>query len=101
MSAIDRLLDFMSQQSVWTTPPTATFTVPQKIQNATEELRIIPGTPNGPMLEIVTSNGHGAELFKQRLNLAAVDDLIGKLIKMRDLMSQIKESPNDTDNKIG
>lgn len=92
MNTIDRLLDMMSGQSLWTTamPTWTTISTPQKIQNTTEELRILPDTPNGPMLEMVTQSAEGVELFKQRLNLAAVDDLIGKLIKMRDLMAVMK-----------
>jgi hypothetical protein len=60
--------------------------------DATEELRIIPDTLNGPMLEIAQKNVHGVVLFSLRYNLTAVDELIGKLIKMRDHMDQMKNA---------
>lgn len=103
MSAIDKLLDFINQQSLRTTTmPTAAQVVmmPTKVDGFIEEMRIIPDTPNGPMLEIVTKSKDGIELFKQRFNLVAVDDLIGKLIKHRDLMAAMKESGDERQTKM-
>jgi hypothetical protein len=62
----------------------------EKIVNATEEMSIIPDTEHGPMLEIGSRDESGMVIYRQRMNLATVDDLIGKLIKMRDHMAQMK-----------
>jgi hypothetical protein len=62
----------------------------EKIVNATEGMSIIPDTEHGPMLEISSKDEHGTVIHRTRMNLAAVDDLIGKLIKMRDHMAQMK-----------
>lgn len=91
MSAIDRLFDMMTRDSLWTSTaaPTVTFA---KVDTS-EEMRILPDTPNGPMLEIAQKNPQGVVLVAQRYNLYAVDDLIGRLIKMRDHMAQMTDPP--------
>ena len=84
----DRLLDLLREPQ-WTIPvPTVTKKLVK--MSSTEEMVIVPETPHGPMLEIASKDESGDTVFKQRLNLAAVDDLIGRLIKMRDLMAQMK-----------
>lgn len=89
--ALDRLFDFMDCQSLWTTTmPTVTRTMVKV--STTEQMAIIPDGPDGPMLEISFNDGSDLPVMRQRLNLAAVDDLIGKLIKMRDRMAAIKEN---------
>jgi hypothetical protein len=55
-----------------------------------EEMVIVPDTAHGPMLELRMKDEDGDTVFKQRLNLGAVDELIGRLIKMRDHMAQMK-----------
>lgn len=88
MSAIDRLLDMVSRDSLWWTPP-APITTLTKV-DTTEEMRILPDTPHGPMLEVAQKNSQGVEMVVLRYSLAAVDQLIGKLITMRDHMANIK-----------
>jgi hypothetical protein len=83
---IDKLIDLMREPQ-WSMP-TATRTL-VKI-DAAPEMAIVPETPNGPVLEMTTQDGEGNVILKQRWNLPAVDDLIGKLIKMRDHMAQMK-----------
>lgn len=60
MSAIDRLFDMMSRDSVWWSTP-----VLGKVET-TEEMRILPDTPNGVMLEIAQKNAEGVVLVAQR-----------------------------------
>jgi len=86
-SGIDRLFDWLDQEPQWTTPYVTRKLVKMEV---TDELSIVPDTPNGPMLQIVIKDTDGDVVFKQRYNLAAVDELIGKLIKMRDHMAQMK-----------
>lgn len=90
MSAIDRLLDMVTRDSLWwsTSIPTTTLA---KIET-TEEMRILPDTANGPMLEIAQKNAQGVVVAAYRYNLPAVDELIGKLIKMRDHMARMTDS---------
>jgi hypothetical protein len=71
----------------WASLPTLTTA---SICDAEQEMKIIPETEHGPMLEITERAKDGSAFHSQRLNLAAVDDLIGKLIKMRDHMAQMK-----------
>lgn len=89
MSAMDRLFEMMTRDSLWTTTAPTTTVRYEKIEHI-EQLSIIPDTEHGPMLEIASKNKEGITLYAQRLNLAAVDDLIGRLIKMRDHMAQMK-----------
>lgn len=90
MSGIDRLFDLITRDSLWTTTmPTVTRTMVKV--STTEQMAIIPDVPDGPMLEISFNDGSDLPVMRQRLNLAAVDDLIGKLIKMRDRMAAMKE----------
>lgn len=81
---IDRLFDLMVGQSQWTT--TGLVKVP-----TTEEMTIAPDTPNGPMLQISKKDADGVVVYVEKLNLPAVDDLIGRLIKMRDHLATIME----------
>lgn len=87
-SSTDGLLDLI--RSNWSTPSWPTVTRQLVKVSVEHEMVIVPETPNGPMLEIVMKDGSGEVVFKQRLNLPAVDELIGKLIKMRDHMAQMK-----------
>jgi hypothetical protein len=60
------------------------------IISAKEEISIIPETEHGPMLQIISKDGNGIVIHLTRMNLAAVDQRIGELIKMRDHMAQMK-----------
>jgi hypothetical protein len=80
----EKFLDLLSQ-SEW-----SSWSMPTKKIDINEQMAIVPDTEHGPMLEISASNGQGLVLYQRCLNLAAVDDEIGKLIKMRDHMAQMK-----------
>lgn len=87
--SIDRLLDLLNGGPTWTSfTPTVTRSLVK--MECAEEMAIIPDTKNGPMLEISFKDGGDLPVFRQRLNLTGVDELIGKLIKMRDHMAQMK-----------
>jgi hypothetical protein len=83
------LLDLL-KESAWTAPTWRT--IRQEIVDPTEEMSIIPETEHGPMLEITSKDKDGTVVHRRRMNLAAVDDEIGKLIKMRDHMAAMKGS---------
>ncbi len=86
MSALDKLFDLMSAQSQWTSfSPPVTFEL-VKVETV-EEMAIVIDATHGPMLEIRLKNPKGVLVSNQRLNLPAVDDLVGRLIKMRDHMA--------------
>lgn len=87
--SLDRLMDWLGE-SEWSTPTFSTVTRRMVKMTTTEEMAIIPDTEHGPMLEISLKDSDGELAFRQRLSLGAVDDLIGKLIKMRDHMAQMK-----------
>jgi hypothetical protein len=89
----EKLLDLVGSESEWSMPSLA-YSL-EKLTDATQEMVIIPETPNGPMLEISTKSAQGTTLHKLRLNLPAVDELIGKLIKMRDYMARMKGDGDD------
>jgi len=90
------LLDLLREPS-WSASEWRTITY--EAVNALEEMAIIPETEHGPMLEISSRDKDGKVLHRRRMNLAAVDDLIGKLIKMRDLMAPMqKEKANGNDS---
>jgi hypothetical protein len=61
------------------------------IISAEEEISIIPETEHGPMLQIASKDENGVVIHLTRMNLAAVDQRISELIKMRDHMVQMKE----------
>lgn len=92
MSAIDRLFDLVDRQSLWSTTMPTTTTVSYEKVETTEQMSILPDTPNGPMLEVATKNKQGVVMVSQRYNLPAVDDLIGKLIKYRDMMATMEKA---------
>ena len=83
---VDKLLELLREPD-WTTPTVTKRLVKMQLS---DEFSIVPDTPHGPMLQIVMRDSDGDVAFKQRMNLSAVDDLIGKLIKMRDHMAQMK-----------
>ncbi len=86
----DLLLKLLDQQ--WSTPSWPTVPQSETLEAAEEEMVIMPDTEHGPMLRI-TQKGKGKDstaVFVRKLNLAAVDDLIGKLIKTRDHMATMK-----------
>ena len=85
-SATDKLLDLL-REGQWTTPQ---FSRVEVVVNATQEMRILPETKNGPMLEVVSKDENDTVIHRTQMNLSAVDHLIGKLIKMRDHMAQMK-----------
>lgn len=92
--ATERLLDLLREPQ-WVTPSWSTTVT---VENATEEMVIIPETENGPMLRITAKTKDGNVLHTREMNLAAVDGTIGRLIKMRDLMATMKPEKRDGTN---
>lgn len=79
-SSVDKLLDWI------TAPPTQVITT---TVNATEEMSIVPG--DDPELKI-EYKAEGRTLLLAQRNLAALDDYIGRLIKMRDALEKLKKA---------
>lgn len=89
MSSVDKLLELLREPG-WSSPSWVTRPRLVSLQT-TSEMSIIPldGKHKCPMLKIECKTEQGEGVFVETLNLAAVDDRIGELIKMRDLMEQM------------
>lgn len=89
--ATEKLLDLL-REGQWTTPSWSTTVT---VEGVTDEMTIIPETENGPMLRIAAKSKDGSVIHTREMNIAAVDGMIGKLIKMRDLMATMKTEKPD------
>lgn len=65
-------------------------TVSRVETKVTQKFSILPD--DGPLLKIEEIAEDGRTVSACTMNLSAVDDFIGKLIKMRDLMAAMKGS---------
>lgn len=95
MSNVDKLLDLLREPS-WSAPSWTTSSPRLVSLKMTEELSIIPLDEKHkcPMLKIERKNEQGETCFVETMNLAAVDERIGELIKMRDLLEQMQPRPD-------
>jgi hypothetical protein len=93
----EKLLELL-REGQWTTPSWSTTVT---VEGVTDEMTIIPESENGPMLRIAAKTKEGTVIHTREMNLSAVDGMIGKLIKMRDLMAQMKDNHAATNNQSG
>jgi Mg/Co/Ni transporter MgtE len=84
----EKFLDLLHEQQL-SAPSWTVATI--RIDDVVDEMTIIPEGEHGPMLRIAAKTKDGSVLHTREMNLSAVDGMIGKLIKMRDLMAKLKD----------